>query len=111
MHIAESDWRLRTLASLLFKSHADATGATCTTEQEHNQHNCSRADAYCSPRVVSIPVPALLLLLIFWSPKLPGEGVDISAVSLLQLRLAHIILCHIDGREQGVAESLIRGHR
>jgi len=60
--------------------------------------------------VVSVPVPTLLLLLILWSSKLPGEGVNVSAVGLLQLRLGHIILCHIDGGEQGVAESFLRAH-
>jgi len=60
--------------------------------------------------VVSVPVPTLLLLLILWSSKLPGEGVNVSAVGLRQLRLGHIILCHIDGREERVAESFLRAH-
>ena len=110
MHIAESHRGLWALASLLFERQTDATGAACAAEQEDNQHNCSRADAYSSPRVVSVPVPSLLLLLILWSSKLPGEGVNVSAVGLLQLRLGHIILCHIDGREEGVAESFLRAH-
>ena len=108
VHVAKRDRRLRALAPFLLQGQANATGAAGATKEENDENDCSGADTDGCP--VPVPVSSLLLLLIPRSPKLPGEGIDVSAIGLRQLSLGHTVLVHVDGRKQGVVESLIRSN-
>ena len=107
VHVAKRDRRLRALAPFLLQGQANATSAAGATKEENDENDCSGADTDGCP--VPVPVSSLLLL-IPWSPKLPGEGINVSAIGLRQLCLGHTVLGHVDRRKQGVVQSLIRSN-
>ena len=107
VHVAKRDRRLRALAPFFLQGQANATSAAGATKEENDENDCSGADTDGCP--VPVPVSSLLLL-IPRSPKLPGEGINVSAIGLRQLGLGHTVLGHVDRRKQGVVESLIRSN-